>query len=138
HLIPRDTALDVLGRPAGAGFVAATLRERLTRTGHAVHALRELGTVRVGELIGREPVFCEPDTSIREAARVMTDAHASAALVRTDGRYSILTDAGLRANVIAGDRSLDSPVSSVSVSAVEVDPGRLAVDAIVDMLDEDV
>src|SRR5438128_7617851 len=45
YLIPHDEALEVLGRPAGAGFVAETLRERLTRTGHAVHALRELGTV---------------------------------------------------------------------------------------------
>src|SRR5437588_1472877 len=45
YLIPRDTALDVLGRPAGAGFVAATLRARLTRIGHTVHALPAVSTV---------------------------------------------------------------------------------------------
>src|SRR6266536_4555196 len=39
YLIPRGQALEVLGRPAGAGFVATSLRERLTRTGHTVHAL---------------------------------------------------------------------------------------------------
>jgi len=135
YLIPRDAALDVLGRPAGAGFVAATLRERLTRTGHAVHALRELGTVRVGELIGREPVVCEPNTSIREAARVITEAGTSAALVRMGEQFLILTDAQLRATVIAGELSPENPVSRVAVPAVEVDSGRLAVDAIVDMLD---
>jgi CBS domain-containing protein len=138
YLIPREQALDVLGRPAGAGFVASTLRERLTRTGHAVHALPELGTVRVGELIGREPVICEPTATIREAARVMTEANTSAALVRMGERCFILTDAQLRANVVAGGESPDDPVSRVAVEAVEVDSGRLAIDAIVDMLDRDV
>jgi len=135
YLIPHDEALGVLGRPAGAGFVATTLRERLTRTGHAVHALPELGTVRVGELVNREPVVCEPSATIREAARVMTDANSSAALVRTDGQYSIVTDAGLRAKVVADGESPDDPVSRVAVPSVEVDSGRLAVDAVVDMLD---
>src|SRR5205085_81299 len=138
YLIPHDKALEVLGRPAGAGFVASTLRERLTRTGHAVHALPELGTVRVGELVNREPVVCEPSASIREAARVMTDANSSAALVRADGRYSIVTDARLRAKVVGDGESPDDPVSRVAVPSVEVDSGRLAVDAIVDMLDRDV
>ena len=85
YLITRDQALDVLGRPAGAGFVATTLRERLTRTGHAVHALPELSTVRVGELVGRDPVICEPTATIREAARVMTEANTSAPDVSLNG-----------------------------------------------------
>src|SRR5207244_5674605 len=34
YLIPREAAMQVLGRPAGTGYVAATLRERLTRPGH--------------------------------------------------------------------------------------------------------
>ena len=138
YLIPHDQALDVLGRPAGAGFVATTLRERLTRTGHAVHALPELSTVRVGELVNRDPVICEPTASIREVARVMTDARASAALVPMDERFCIVTDAQLRAQVVAAGQSPDEPVSRVVVRAVEVDPLRLAIDAIVDMLDQDV
>jgi CBS domain-containing protein len=138
YLIPHDQALDVLGRPAGAGFVATTLRERLTRTGHAVHALPELGTVRVGELVNREPVICEPTASIREAASVMTKANTSAALVPMDGRFCIVTDAQLRAKVVAGCESPDDPVSRITLDAVEVDSGRLAIDAIVDMLDGDV
>src|SRR6059036_2713220 len=32
--IPREEALAVLSRPAGIGYVAGSLRERLTRTGH--------------------------------------------------------------------------------------------------------
>ena len=42
-----DAALAALGRPAGVGFVARTMRDRMTRTGHVVHGLPELGTVRV-------------------------------------------------------------------------------------------
>src|SRR5437764_11874532 len=81
YLLPRETALSVLGRPAGAGFVAGTLRERLTRTGHVAHALPELGTVRVSELIARPPSFCAPYTTIRHAAELMTGSGTSAILV---------------------------------------------------------
>jgi CBS domain-containing protein len=134
-LIPREQALEVLGRPSGAGFVATTLRERLTRTGHAVHALPSLSTVRVGELLGREPVYCDPNTTITKAAEVMTEAGVSAALVRDGRRLFVLTDAQLRANVLAGHLSPENPVSRATVPAVEVDSDRLAVDAVVDMLD---
>ncbi|MFN2629599.1 MAG: cyclic nucleotide-binding domain-containing protein, partial [Gaiellaceae bacterium] len=51
YVIPREQALLVLGRPAGAGWVATTLRKRLVQTGQIVHALPELGTIRVEELI---------------------------------------------------------------------------------------
>ena len=136
-LVPRELALEVLGRLSGATFVAATLREWLTRTGHAVHALPPLGTVRVGELVTREAVYCDPNTTVRKAAEVMTDANASAALVRDGQRLSILTDAILRSTVLAGQLSPESPVFRAAIQAVEVDPSRLAVDAVVDMLDAD-
>ena len=71
----------MLGRPAGAGYVAASLSERLTRTGHVVHALPEMATVRVEELISRAPVFCRYDDTIRAAAQTMTDNERSAILV---------------------------------------------------------
>ena len=57
YLVPREHALRVLGGPAGIGYVATTLRERLTRTGHTVHALPQVSTVAVRELIGRSAVF---------------------------------------------------------------------------------
>ena len=48
-LIPREMALEVLSNRAGAGYVAATLRQWLVQAGHVVHALPELGTLQVGE-----------------------------------------------------------------------------------------
>ena len=138
YVLARDAALEALGRPAGVDFVAQSMRERLTRTGHTVHALLELGTVRVPELISRPPLFCEHTTTIRDAAVSMTEHGDSAILVREGDRLCIVTDADLRARVVAGDLARDAAVSLVARDAVRVGAERLAVDAVVDMLESGV
>ena len=138
YLIPGEHALTVLGRPAGASFVAASLRERLTRTGHVVHALPETASVQVGDLVTRAPIFCQPEDSIRQAAQTMTDSRLSAILVSGPAGLEILTDAALRRGVVLGDVSPDDPVSRLAVPAVVVAPTQLAVEATVDMLDSEV
>jgi CBS domain-containing protein len=138
YVLGRDAALQTLGRPTGVDFVARSMRERLTRTGHTVHALPELGTVRVPELISRPPLFCEHTTTIRDAAVSMTEHGDSAILVREGERLSIVTDADLRARVVAGQLASDATVSLVARDAVRVGHDRLAVDAVVDMLESGV
>src|SRR6266516_5087799 len=64
----------------------------------------------------------------------MTENDASAILVQDGQRLLILTDADLRAKVLAGELSPENPVSRVTTPAVTVPPDRLAVDAVVDML----
>ena len=135
YAIPREQALMVLNRPAGARYVAMTLRERLTRTGHTVHALPQLATLRVEELITRPPVFCRGDIAIRTAALIMTENDTSAILVRDGENLFILTDAALRVRVLAAEFSPENPVSRVVTRAVTVGPDRLAVDAVIDLLD---
>ena len=135
-LLPKRQALMVLGRPTGAGFVAATLRDRLTRTGHTVHGLPELGTVHVGDLV-REPLLeCDGSTTIRHAATLMTERGVTAALVRS-GTPLLVSDAGIRARAVAGPISIESPVLRIAEPAVVVDPTWLAVDAVVEMLDRE-
>jgi CBS domain-containing protein len=134
-LIPRKAAVAVFTDPAGAGYLAASLRQRMVQTGHLVHALPELGTIRVAELISRPPVFCEGAVTIRRAAQLMTDNDTSAILVRDGSTLSILTDAVLRERVVAGEMSAGSPVSLIVRPAVQVGPERIAVDAVVEMLD---
>ena len=73
-LIPRRAALRALARPDGATYIAYSLRERLVRAGHTVHALPTLSTTRLGALVTRPPVFCRADATVAEAARAMTDA----------------------------------------------------------------
>ena len=134
-LIPREAAMAVFTGPAGVGYLAASLRQRMVQTGHVVHALPELGTIRVSELIGRPPVFCEGSVTIRRAAQLMTDNHTSAILVRDGNNLSILTDSVLRERVVAGEMSAGSPVSLIVRRAIQVGPERIAVDAVVEMLD---
>lgn len=135
YAIPREQALLVLRSPTGARYVAMTLRERLTRTGHTVHALPQLATLRVEELITRPPLFCRGEIAIRTAALIMTENRTSAILVRDGENLFILTDAALRARVLAAGLSPENPVSRVETRAVTVGPDRLAVDAVIDMLD---
>ncbi|MDP9401601.1 MAG: cyclic nucleotide-binding domain-containing protein, partial [Actinomycetota bacterium] len=73
-VIPREPALRVLGQPGGVGYLAGSLRERLVRTGRAVHALPELSLARVGQLVEGPPLVLGLDTPLRDAARAMTDA----------------------------------------------------------------
>ncbi len=134
-LIPREAAIAVFAGPGGVGYLAASLRKRMVQTGHVVHALPELGTIRVSELIGGPPVFCEGSVTIRRAAQLMTDNHTSAILVRDGSNLSILTDAVLRERVVAGEMSAGSPVSLIVRRAIQVGPERIAVDAVVEMLD---
>ena len=135
YVIPREVAMRALVGPAGTSFVAATLRERLTRTGHTVHALPTVNTVTVGDLLGRQPVFCDAEVPISQAARLMTENDVSAILIRDGAQSSIVTDAQLRQRVIAEELWPGSPVVRVAIPAVTVGPEYLAVDAIVEMLD---
>jgi CBS domain-containing protein len=134
-VIPRDLALEVLGRPEGASYVALTLRERLTRTGHTVHALPEVRTLKIASLISSPPVFCEPETTIREAAQAMSERHVSAVLVRAGDELGIVTDSDLREKVVSGEISADSPVRAIMSAPVLTTPSyRLAVEASIQMM----
>jgi CBS domain-containing protein len=135
YVIPKGVALEVLGRPEGATYVALTLRERLTRTGHTVHALPEVRTLKIGSLITSPPIFCEPETPIRKAAYAMRDFNVSAILVRGRDVLGIVTDSDLREKVVAGDVPLDGPVSEIMSAPVITTPRyRLAVEASIQMM----
>lgn len=133
-LIPKDEALAALSRPAGVGFVAQTLRNRLVQTGHTVHGLPTLDTVRVVDLLPERTVNCPATMSIRSAATRMTTERVSALLV-SSGEPLIVTDADIRAKVVAGGISPENPVLRIAEPALVVEPTRLAVDVVVDMLD---
>ena len=54
-------------------------------------------------LVRRPPVICDPDTSLRDAARLMDAQEVSSVLVRLEGgQYGIVTDRDLRSRVVAG------------------------------------
>jgi CBS domain-containing protein len=135
-LLEADLARRLLGSPAGVEFVASSLRERLVRTGYVAHAQAEQRTTHLGALVHRPVVECASETSAGEAARLMAEADVSALLVRLDGGYGIVTDSDLRLKLVAPGRPYDTPVSELMTApALVFGPERLAVDAMIDMLD---
>ena len=135
-LIPREAALLALGHPDGAAYVALSLRERLVRAGHTVHALPTLSTTRLGGLVARPPLFCAPTDTVTAAARAMTGAGVSAALVDGPDGLGIVTDADLRERVLAAGRAPDTPLEvAVRTPAHCAGADALAGEALVDLLD---
>ncbi len=134
-LLDAEAARRALGTEAGAAYVAATMRKRLTRTGQTVHGLHDVGTTPVSAIM-RPASFCEPDEPVREAARLLGEDGVSALLVRVaEGRLGIVTDADVRARVASDGASLDAPVRSIARTPVPtVAVTQLAVEATVDML----
>jgi CBS domain-containing protein len=135
-LIPQEVALRVLSHPAGARYVASSLRERLVRTGHIAHALPELSTTRVGALVRRPPLFVDPQMTVRGAAERMTELHHTGALAETPDGLAIVTDADLRELVLAAGLSPDEPIAVALRSPVlQVPAQRTAAEALLDLLD---
>ncbi len=135
-LLGAAVARRVLATEAGVAYVARTMRTRLTRSGHTVHGLLDVGTTPVSAIM-RPPSFCEPEDSLREVAgRLDRDASAAALLVRLGGdELGMITDAEVRAWVAGGRGDGATPVSALARTPVVTVPvGQLAVEATVDML----
>ena len=139
-----DVALRLLARPESVGFVARSL---LTSRGDAIGvpapprdpaaaAGREPAHQPVSSLIRSAPVIVEPQTTIREAARLMTAAGATAVCVRLPASIGIMTDRDLRSRVVAAGVSGEEPVSAVMTApAYTVAPDRLGGGVLLEMLD---
>lgn len=84
----------------------------------------------------REPLWCEPDTPIREAARGMTESGHSCVLYRgTQGQLGIMTDSDCRRQVATGEVSVAAPVSRIgTVPVTTVDRTTTAAEAFVEMV----
>ena len=136
-LLPRAAAMRAFAHPAGAEYLASSLRRRLVRTGHTTHGLPELSMTRLGALVHRPPVFVGVDASIREAASAMTAAHATAALVETRHGVGIVTDRDLRERALAAGHAPDDPVTVAVRHAPLAPADRTASEALVDLLDSD-
>jgi CBS domain-containing protein len=136
-LLNAQASRRVLATEAGASYVARTMRTRLTRAGHTVHGLLDVGTTPVSAIM-RPAVFCEPDEPLRAAAARLgrTTNDASALLVRLTGdELALLTDVEVREWVACGQGDDEIPVGAIArAPAPTVPVGQLAVEATVDML----
>ncbi len=135
--LSRAVAESALGTAAGAAFVAATMRSRLVRQGHAVRGMLEVGTTPVSAIMAPARVLA-PEVAVREALAALSQPGIGAVLVSgADGGppEGMVTDAEVRAAVARREFSLDAPVGSIARRPlVQVPAGQLAVEAAVDML----
>jgi CBS domain-containing protein len=131
-LIPAEAAM----RHLSSEFVAATLRARMVRTGQVVHAQGDVRTVHLGELVHRPAPICGPADTVRQAAQRMAELDVSCCLVDLNGSWGVVTDSDLRRKLVAEGLPYETPVSQLMVErAMTVPPDRLAIDAMIDMLD---
>jgi CBS domain-containing protein len=118
YCIPRDTAIDLLSHPEGLMWLAGNQRERLIQAARTMRALPDVRNRPVTSLVRSAPLFCEPDTPIREAARMLADAGRSALLVRLREGLGIVTDVDFRDKVVLSGVSRDAPVSTIMTTPV--------------------
>ncbi len=81
-------------------------------------ALPDVRTRPVTSLVRSDPLFCDPDTPIHDAAQLLMDAGRSAILVRTRDGLGIVTDVDFRDKVVVGGIPSDAPVARIMTSPV--------------------
>jgi CBS domain-containing protein len=135
YRLPAEAVVPLLTRPAGLRFVARSLLARRQLDPGTMPANVDPAQQPAERLVRREPLVCDPDTTIREAARQMTDSVRDAALVRLgDGSFGILTDRDLRAVVTDGVPA-DAPVTeAMTAPAFSVTPELLGGEVMLEML----
>ena len=70
YCLPRDAAIDLLSRPAGIQWMAADSRERLLQAAGTMRAMPDVRTLPVTSVTRSKPLFCDPETTAQEAAKI--------------------------------------------------------------------
>ena len=139
YRIRADVIRPLLARPDVLRFVVRSIVGRGEPFAPVAAAVTDPGQSRVGALIRTPPLLCRGDEPVREAARRMTEAGASAVLVPLAGSFGIVTDRDLRTRVIGSGLSPDAPVSAIMTApAYTVTAGRLGGDVLLDMLERNI
>jgi CBS domain-containing protein len=137
YLIASDVVREVLASREGLAFLSTSLRRRVVRAlGQSAAAGEDPWRTPVGELVRRPPVTCAGDTTVVEAAEIMTHERVSSLLVETGAGWGIVTDRDLRSRVISRRRDPGDPVADVMTpDAVVVGQDTVAAEALRRMLE---
>ncbi len=117
-------------------FHPASDRERSRRPASdnpsAVDPALNLMTTPVSALIKREPITLPPNTSIREAAQLMSEKRVSSVLiVEQETLFGLITDRDLRNRVIAAGMDTGRPIADIATLApMSIDVQSPAFDAL--------
>ncbi len=118
YCIPKDVTFDLLRHPEGIMWLSGNQRERLIQTTRTMRSLPDVRNRPVTSVVRSAPLFCEPDTPIHEAARMLAAAGRSALLVRSRDGLGIVTDVDFRDKVVLSGVSREAPVSTIMTTPV--------------------
>jgi CBS domain-containing protein len=135
YRLPAEAVLPLLSRPAGLRYVARTLLARPKPDPGGLPANVDPTQKPAASLVRGEPLVCDPDTTVRDSARLMSEAGHDSVLLRLgDGKFGIFTDRDLR-RLVANGLGADTPVSkAMSAPAFAVTPDRLGGEVMLEML----
>ena len=118
YCIPKDVTFHLLRHPEGIMWLSGNQRERLIQTTRTMRSLPDVRNRPVTSVVRSAPLFCEPDTPIHEAARMLAAAGRSALLVRSRDGLGIVTDVDFRDKVVLSGVSREAPVSTIMTTPV--------------------
>jgi CBS domain-containing protein len=143
YSLAAEDVVPLLARPSTLKFLTRSLLARGARGGggnEIVPPSPEVAQQPAGALVRRSPVITGPETSLREAARLMDAQDLSSVLVDLGGGdYGILTDSDLRSQVVVGRLSSEDPVrAAMTAPVVGVTADQTGADVMLAMLDHDI
>jgi CBS domain-containing protein len=115
--------------------ISSRLRKALNIMVDAPAAGTGLMTVQIGSMINRTPIVATPETSIREAAQVMSEHRVSSLLIMEGDRLAgMITDRDLRSRCVAVGLSTDRPVREIMTEKLQTaQVGTLGFQALITM-----
>jgi len=135
YRLPAAAAVGLLLRPEGLSWLARSQRERLLAASRTMRGFVDVRSRPVTSLLRSKPLFCTPQTSIREAGDMMRKAGVSALLVRLREGMGIVTDVDFRDKVTVEGVSPDQPVSTIMTTPVHtISADMLAPEASIAMM----
>jgi CBS domain-containing protein len=142
YSLAAEDVIPLLGRPSSLRYLARSL---LRGSGSVAADVPGAPTAEVAQqpassLVRRPPVTCGPETTLREAARLMDAEGVNSVLVELGGgELGIVTDGDLRSHVVAGRMSADDQVTAaMTTPVVGVGADQTRADVMLTMLDNDI
>ncbi len=118
-------------------YIDKTYREMQDKSMFYGGSDRLLFTTQVGDMAVKNVVSAQEDTSIREAAQIMSERCISSIVIRDQSGLptGMMTDRDLREKVVARGRSVEEPVKNVmSTSLIRVDARDYCFEAVLKMI----
>ena len=118
-------------------YIDKTYREMQDKSMFYGGSDRLLFTTRVGDMAVKDVVSTHEDTTIREAAQIMSEHRISSIVVRDRNSLptGMVTDRDFREKVVAKGRNVDEPVKNImSTSLIRVDARDYCFEAVLKMI----